>query len=715
MNRKSEAPPPNPPDAGYAAELPEYPGYPGAAPAPKWRRYLTFARRLWWVPVLTVAVAVCGRALYLALQPAAYTSTASMWVSGKLQIPESSLYSEEFQFFFGTQIELLQSDKIRQRALARVHSLHPDLPSTPVGVNISQSPKSAVFLLQATGTDPVYAQAYLNALIDEYLGYKKEVRANSSDDTLTSLSEQVRQQEKELKAEQEKLSQFQQANSLAVLQEQANAAAAYLTKLNAQLSDLQIQYQVLDSATPDARGGGASATNTAPLTADPRGLGEGALATVVPPSEFTSARQQIQLLKIQREELSRYLRPKHPKIQSLDEQIQRGEKVIDFYRQQGQDQIDTAKQALKVKIQGVEDSIQEWEPKLMEPNRRIEEFERLKANVQRLQPLYDRLLNLLQTVDVNKNLDQEIVSVMERATPARLARTVAPKELLLAALAGLAAGLGLILLVARWDDRLTSMSEVTEQFEEEIVGQVPDVPPARGNGKLKLVEADDARHMFAESYRNIRSSVLFMAANGGAAPKALLITSAVPSEGKTTVAANLARAMAFAGARVLLIDADLRRGSLHKLLGTGRDPGLSQLLRQPGGAEAFILPTSLPNLSFLPSGELINTSTELFLNARFDDLLRQVHQQFDQIIIDSPPVFAADDAPTLAPKMDGVLFVLRSSFTRARLARQALDLLYQRQAKVLGLIYNRANARSGSYYYYKYADYYSAQKDAPGD
>src|SRR6185369_9788852 len=114
----------------------------------------------------------------------------------------------------------------------------------------------------------------------------------------------------------------------------------------------------------------------------------------------------------------------------------------------------------------------------------------------------------------------------------------------------------------------------------------------------------------------------------------------------------------------------------------------------------------LPNLSLIQSGEWTARSSELLLSDRFDQLLREITERFDQVIIDTPPVFAADDAPTIASKMDGVLFVVRGHFTKAHMARQALDILYQRQATILGLIFNRADDRHSSYYYYKYADYY---------
>jgi capsular exopolysaccharide synthesis family protein len=692
------------PEIGNAEGGPDY-----QSPAPRSRlpRLLGFLRRLWWVPVLTIAIAVGGSAFYLTLQPAIYASSARMWVSGKLHIPEGSLYSEELQFFFGTQVELMQSEKIQQRALARVQTLNPELKPSPVRVRVAQAPKSAVFVLSAAGTDPAYTQAHLNALIDEYLNYKKEIRAATSDDTLASISEQVYQQEKELKAEQEKLSNFQRDNSLAVLQEQVAASTLYLSKLNAQLSDLKLEYQLLDSVPADPTAPRAEQTSAPDAPSDSKRPTDSSRASASPSSEFLSAKQQVDLLKIQREELSRDLRPRHPKIQKLDEEIARGEKVLGLFRQQTRDQMETAKQALKLKIDNVEGSTKEWEAKLMRANTPLAEFDRLKANVQRIQSLYDRLLNLLQTVDVNKNLDQGIVSVMERPSAAVATKLPRSKSLMLAALVGLVAGVGIVLLVARFDDRFTSMNEVMEQFDEEIVGQVPDVSKTRTNGKLELIQLDDARHMFAESYRSIRSSLLFMPSEDQR-PKVLLVSSAVPSEGKSTVAANLARTVAFGGSRVLLIDGDLRRGKLHALLDTSREPGLAKLLRRQSGIAECIMPTALPNLFLIPTGEPTNESTELFLSSEFDQLLQQVHKQFDHVIIDSAPVFAADDATTLAPKMDGVIFVVRGSFTRATIARQALELLYQRQAKVLGLVFNRVNPRSGSYYYYKYADYYQS-------
>jgi capsular exopolysaccharide synthesis family protein len=215
--------------------------------------------------------------------------------------------------------------------------------------------------------------------------------------------------------------------------------------------------------------------------------------------------------------------------------------------------------------------------------------------------------------------------------------------------------------------------------------------------------------MFAESYRNLRSAILFLPVEGER-PKILLITSALPNEGKSTIAANLARAMALGGARVLLVDGDLRKGRLHELMGQVAGPGLAELIGRVEDADKIIHTGSLPNLAFLSRGSSSGNPGDLLLRPELDQLFARWRQQFDYVLIDSCPVFAADDVTTLAHKVDGTLFVVRRRFSRGAVVREALKLLVHRQAKVLGLIFNRANASTRSYHYYRCGDYHGSAK-----
>lgn len=670
------------------------------------RRFLHLLRDRWYIPALTLAFALMIQAGLVLRETPTYASVARMWVSGKLQIPESNLYREELQNFFGTQIELMQSEKIVLAAHNRVQATNPDLKPVPVKLKVAQQPRASVFILQAVGTNDAYLAPFLNAVMDEYLTYKGKFRASRSDDTLASVTDELFQKEKELKSEQEKLNDFQKENSLAVLQEQGNAAGVHLAKLNTQLADLKLESQLIElistgKAPPESSDLTVAQGNEGPAP----GL-EPVLPTAVGPSkEFFAARQQLQMLRLEREEMSQVLKSKHPKIKALDEEILRNKQLIQTFHQQNREGLIASRETLQNKMQTLEAAIKEWEVKVLDSTRKMAEYDRLKSNTQRIQSQYDRLLSLLQNVDVNKNLDQEMVSVLERAVGAGRIKVNLPLKIVLACLLGLAVGLAIVYLLERVDDRVSTISDLLDQFDEEVVGQIPEVPRSNRRATLQLLQADDERYMFAESYRNVRSSLLYMAVNPR--PKTLLVTSAVPHEGKSTVTANLALTLAYGGAKVLLVDADMRRGALAELFEMPAGPGLCELLQQEAGIEQVISATAHRNLSLIRAGKHLNNPGELFLSPSTDVFLRTAYPRFDVILFDTAPILATDDTTTLAPKIEGVLFVVRGSYTRARLARQALHQLYHRQAKVLGIIYNRANSSRAEYGYYKYGYYES--------
>jgi capsular exopolysaccharide synthesis family protein len=681
------------------------------------QRLLSFLLKFWWLPVLTLALGAGAGITYVLLKPPTYVSKARMWETVKLRLPEGSLFTEDLQNFLGTQTELLQSATLRELALGRLRAstnkvavpLGKDGVPLPVVVRVTGSSKSSVFMLEATSSRSTYAQAYLDALMEVYLEYKKNIRKVVSGDTLASISEQVQRTERDLKAEQDILLAFQRTNNMAILQQEGAIAGGYLTTLKTKLSDLQLEERLLKATSVEQEAAGtnaAAATNGTVVTVD-SALGNSSGA----PTERQTAFKEFELLKIQRERLSKYLRPKHPKIAKLDGEIERGQKMLEIYRQQSRDQLVGSHQALQLKIDNVVSSIKEWATNVVVANNRIAEAERLKLNVQRVQSVYERLVALVQNVGISRNIDQETLAILEPATPARRSFTQEIGVLAMSGMGGLGLGLGLIVLMAVRDDRFTTLIEINEKLGTNIIGQVPEVPNLRANGPVPLLEIGDQRHAYAESYRNLRSAILFMASDAER-PKVLLITSALPHEGKSTVAANLAKTLALGGAKVVLVDGDLRKGTLYKTMGLERGPGLSAVLQEGGDLDRVLQTNSLPDLTFISSGSVSSNSGDLFLGAAFDKVLAQLRERFDFVLIDSSPVFAADDATTLAPKVDATLFVVRSRFSRLGPVREALELLYQRQAKVMGVIFNQADASARSYYYYKYAEYHSVKAES---
>jgi capsular exopolysaccharide synthesis family protein len=707
-------PTPPPPELGYELiDTPE--NYSAPAPAFHVRKFIAFLRKYWWVPVLTLTLGLGAAIAYFLLAPPNFVSSAAMWETEKMRLPEGALFTEDPQNYLGTQTELLRSGRMRQLTLARLQTAGTNTvplgkDGKPLGVKlkVTQAPKSSVFVVEASSSNPAYTQAYLDSLMNEYLEYKKNIRKLVSGDTLASISEQVLRLERDLKADQDALTTFEQSNNLAILQEEGTIAGGYLAKLKTQLSDYNLESQLLEATALEQDMNGAGTTNFAGSLVD--SLRDQNSAPSAATVERQSAFQQVELLKIEREKLSKYLRPKHPKIVKLDADIERGQKLLELYRNQNRGQLATARQVLKMRADSVQASIKEWEVKVVDANARIAEAEHLKLNVNRTQSLYDRLVGLLQNVDISRNIDQATLAILESASPAVRSYKQELAALALAILGGLALGVGIIALITIRDDRFTSVIEVNATLGDAVVGLLPEVTQ-QGEVAMSLLELNDPRYMYAESYRSLRSALLFLPVQGER-PKVLLITSAVPNEGKSTIAANLARTLALGGSRVLLVDADLRKGHLHELLGLQCEPGLAELLRQPDNLDSIIQRDSLQNFAFLSRGKASGHSGDLFLSQAFDQVLARMRRQFDYVLIDSSPVFAADDATTLAPKVDGTLFVVRSNFSGARQVREALELLRQRQAKVLGLIFNRADSSAHSYYYYKYADYHESDKTA---
>ncbi len=661
----------------------------------------------WWIPLLCVAFGAAVAGGWLKLAPPTFSSVGRMIVNIKLSIPEGSVYTEELSNFLGTQAALMQSGVVVNRAVLRLSSLKPGQPSEPVRLKVSVSPRTSIFVLRATGLEPEFTQGFLQACMEEYVKMKKEMRSQTSDTTVAGLTEEVSRLSRELQKADDELVAFQSTNSVVLLQEQGNSAGAHLVTLNRQLSALKSERELFETLTLEQNLERQQKDPIAMPGEEPLNLNNpGRLGAYGTDSEYFKAKQQVMLLKVQEQELGQYLRPKHPKMVALSEEIAHRERVLDLFRQQSVDQLESKKNSLTLQIQNMEKEIKEWEQKTLEISKKTAEFQRIKSNSQRIQALYERLLATMQTLGVNKEITPETVTIMEKASQAIPNRPKLSKALLIGALLGLGFSLVILMLLDRLDDRLNSITELSELFDETVLGQIPWEKPTDRKGALALIQPEDARHSFVEAYRNLRSSLLYMT-ESGKRPRTILVTSSLPSDGKSLTAANLAITLAHTGSRVLLVDADLRKGVLHSLFTVSAHPGLFEVLSEGLDRTHAVQSTSIQNLFLLPRGKTTLKSSELFLSQLAERFLAEMASQYDFVITDTAPVMAADDVTSLAPHMDGVIFVIRAQQTSARVARAALDLLYQRQVRVLGLVFNAVRTTSGDYYYYyKYKDYY---------
>lgn len=661
--------------------------------AATWTRYQLLLWRKWWVWAAFAMAGMLAGWMHAWLEKPSYISVGRMIVSIKLSIPEGTGYTEELSNFLGTQVALMQSDLVRQRALGRVAARDTNQLLVSAALRVNVLPKTTIFVLEAASDDARFPQAFLQACMEEYIVVKREMRAQTSDSTLAGLTEELLRLDRERRRAEEEISAFQGTNQTEVFQEINRGPAGYLESLHQRHAAWKSDLTLLAAVSPE---NAASPTPDSSFKSIANDLGSraGPIDHIDP--EYQKSKQQLLLLKAEHLDLGQSLRPKHPKMIAMREEIARRERQLEIIREQNAEQLENRRQALSLQIENLEKEIAGWESKVMEIRRKSGDYQRLKANAQRIQILYDRLLATMQTLDLNKQVNPESVSIMEPASTPMPDHSAGPRQALIGVQAGAVLGLLCLLLLDRLDDRVKSLSELQETFDEEILGVIPLQKIAPGTLHAGLIQTLDSRHAFVEAYRNLRSGLLF-SHRQTSCPKTIAITSSVPGEGKSLTATNLAITLANAGSRVLLVDADLRKGALHQALGGPADPGLCEVLGREEDWAALVRTPPGRNFCFLPRGAHAQYSEERFVTATVERFLSAATRQYDFVLLDSAPVLAVADVTSLAPQVDAVLFVIRAEHTSSRMARAALDLLHQRRGKVLGLIFNAVRASCAGY------------------
>jgi capsular exopolysaccharide synthesis family protein len=694
-----------------------------AAPPPsaanRLRRFLAALKKHWWIPLITVVLGIGLGAFFAHRLVPVFVSSARMWETLKVQLPGESLYSEDMQNLMGTQTQLLQSEKMRELALTRLQAmtnsvtipLDNDGEPANVTVSVNVIPGSSIFALDAAGADPTYTRNYLNALMESFINYDRDMRNTISGMTLASITDEITSLEEDLKNEEDALMTYERSNNVEILQNEQSVAGTYLEKLQAELADLQLQSKLLKTAEAEHEQVAAGGTNDAIPMAVINSLESGSAAGTTSPNPGND--DNLELMRLERAEMAKSLSTNSEKLAELDDQIKHAEQAelalqLETSRHTA-DQLAAYRLVNQIKINYDNDSIKEWRGKISEADRILSEVDRQKLNIQRTQSEYDRLTQLSQNLDISRSIDQESLAILERASPSYRSTSAEKKTLGLGIFGGLVAGLTIVFLIGYRDDRFTSLSDVNYALGDAVLGMLPKVQ-TEADGAPLLLRPNDTRHVYAESYRSLRSALHYLA-TGANHPKSILITSATPNEGKSTVAANLAQTLAMSGSRVLLVDGDLRRGQLHTLLGFKNEKGLADLLSGNCEPEQAIQVNCLSNLSFIARGSYSGNPGDLLTSPRLDELLARWSRDYDYVLLDSSPVFAAADSAALAPRVDGTIFLVRSHFSSARMTREALEVLAQRRARIIGVVFNMADTKAHDYKYYKYTEYHPVAQD----
>lgn len=688
----------------------------------KFQRYKILLRRRWWFLLLTASIGVCVQALRITGRPQEFRSLAKLVAGGQMVFNDSVTWREQQADFYGTIIETVESAEMKRRALERVRALNPDVKDSDVEIRVAQTKGSAIFNILATGSEPKYTKIFLDALLDEFISFRQSIREQAQGKVLQQFLQEVVTKQKVMEESLERLTKFRVANNIITITNGNNAAAQFLNNLQSlretqrtTLEELKLAIANVNAAM-EARermlnSGATSSPTTAktPENTQPAGIkpesSPGGYGMTMAEQDYLRTKSKITELKTKLDSLLIQFKQQHPMVQDVTEELAAQKALLESYADQIQQEMHSQMGDIQRRVQVLDAQIAEKQKEALDLGGKIAEHEKLEKAAESAKMAYEKLFEKVEQIQSVFNSQADYVAIQERATAASENVEDWVMPIVVGLIAGVGAGIVTLLLFDRLDDRMNSFSEFQALFPaESVLGQVPE---QRNRGDVALLRPNDDRHLYAEAFRNIRSSILFKNWQGKP-PKTILITSAVPNEGKTTVTSNLAVTMALAGARVLLADCDLRRGGVSELFKLPSSPGLSEALRGKLHWRDAVQETSTRNLDLLARGDVFDQTSEMLLSKTAEEMLREMGEEYDYVIFDSAPVLVADDTASFAPKLDSVLFVVRMSSTMARLSGKALDLLYERQVNIGGVILNRSSSNLKEYTYYNYASYYYA-------
>ena len=680
----------------------------------KVHRYRCLFFKYWWVVLLTVSTALFVTAYFQMNKPPTYLSSAKLSLNLEnrpvVTGDQSAALAQDPETLLGTQSTIIQtSSEVRRLTGDILQANYPGLTGSPVALDFVA--RNTILNVTASGPDAVYTQRYLQATIEGFLAYRKQQRNGVQDAGFKSLRDQIDRVQDALRTDNEAIIQYQR--TVGKVFDKDDKTNENLESLRRQYDTLQSDYNQLMLMTPEQGidRGSALPVNRAPATSGSGGdlapTTQIALDLASTQGEYRQALANIADLRAKLGDFSRDMRDRHPKIVELRNGIEIQQRRVNELLEFARTRIDSKRLFAAKQLKDLEGKIETAKPEALENSVQRAKYDQLQETKKRDQETYDRLMNSVTDSTLHTNTTPDPIFIMENASVAAPSTAQWAKALALAFLLGLVTGVGILMLIDRLDDRMGSLSDFQMHFSEHVLGQIPR--DASGDS-LEMLRPDDQRHQLVESYRNLRSTLLFMPLDGPR-PKTLLVTSAVPNEGKSTTSSNLALVLAFAGMKTLLIDADLRRGAIHDSFGAPRDPGLTDVLGHNVNWKLAIRTTGIENLHVLPRGRNVPQPSEYLLNKATDRLLQELYPLYDYIVIDSSPVLAADDTASLAPKIDATLFVTRMGFTSAKMTRKSLEILYKRQANIPGVILNQVDTSSPEFVYYQYEEYYHAATD----
>jgi capsular exopolysaccharide synthesis family protein len=570
---------------------------------------------------------------------------------------------------------------------------------------ITPVPGTRLVKIAFSTPDPVLAARVANMHARAYLEQGIELRSHAHHEARHFLQEKLAELQDRVEKSEAALHRYGQDRGIISLDNRDNIVIDRLADLNRRLTEAEADRIGLEAQTRLIH---KQEYNALPAVIDNR---------------------LIQTLKIalthlegERADIATQVQPGAPTLEQVQARVEQTKRRLQQEIQRAVASIKSAYTAAKQKEDQLRTKVEQQKVAAMALQDAAVDYTILAREVETNRQLYDRVLSRIKEMEVTAALRASNVSIIDQAVPP--VKPVWPRKvlsLLLSAVLGLTGGVGLAFIVEHYNNTLRTSQEVERYLCLPNLGIIPDFvsgarrsspssqPASAGAPRLDgavaqagFVLAHDPFSITTEAYRMLRSTLLV--APTETPPKTLLFTSGIHGEGKTVTAVNTAAILAQMGVRVLVIDADLRCSACHTVLGIENKAGLAEVLAGRWDPSDVIRPTVSDSLFVLSGGSVPTNPAELVGSKQMRAVLASLQEQYDYILIDSPPVMLASDAMLLSTMVDGVILVANAQRTPKQVVRAARTRLSCARAKILGVVLNQLHMRNREYAYYYHKD-----------
>jgi len=690
----------------------------------------TVVETIWrgrWIVLFSMVALVTAAVIYIMNATPTYTSTSRIYVeqSGPRIVGETEegLMTQSKNYLY-TQAALLRSTPILTAAMKKpgVQDFRVFFGKTDAmavaymkkaGLNISVGQQDDIISVSSDSPNPAEAAQLVNAVVDAYITYQGATKQTTSDKVLEILHADKKEQGEELTVRLQAMADFKRKNeSLAFESTQGNVILQRLAQLSTMLTSAQALTIDAKTHLDSIQSMTTNAEQLRQFLEAQRQGGYPYAAT----QERAVLKARLESLQIRLADRRRQVQDDHPAITALLPEIKAIElQITEMDAQFVQGHLSLAREEYRVaqeKEADINRHFEEQRKQVLELNEQQAEYTVLQLQYEQTRKHCDILDERIKELSITENVGALNISILEVAQkvdkPSKPEKT---KILAAALMMGLMMGGGLAVLRSFLDQRLRSAEEISAVLGVPTLGVVPTMSRKQTVATRGRTVHMDSTSPVAEAYRTIRTAIFFSVPKGQA--RTLLVTSPAAGDGKSTLVSNLCIAMAQAGQKVLVIDADFRKPMQHAIFEMTREPGVSSIMAGTHTIDQAVRPTDVPGLDILPCGPDVPNPSEMLNSEEFANMMSKLATRYDRVVVDAPPVIPVTDACILGAICDVTLLVLRAEKSTRKTAQQARDGLNSVGARILGAVVNDVNRGKGRYgYYYGYGSYgYGQAKD----